>query len=78
MDYILKSATSQAVPYTNKDSVYGIDAVVTTGIVGQTYDGFINLDVIFCPVEKTDTIDEIEVKIGDAARAYILVKYPNT
>lgn len=77
MEYILKSATSKQVPYTKKD-VYGIDVLIRTGIVGQTYLGFENLDVGFCPIEKTDTVDAIEVKIGNFARAFVSEKYPKT
>jgi hypothetical protein len=54
MEYILKSATSKRIPYT-KDNVYGIDVLIRTAIVGQTYMGFENLDVGFCPIEKTDS-----------------------
>jgi len=78
MEYILKSATSKQVPYTNKQNMYGIDVLIRTGIVGQTYMGFENLDVGFCPIEKTDTVDAIEVKIGDFARNYVKEKYPKT
>ena len=78
MEYILKSSTSKQVPYTNKDGEYGIDVLIKTGIVGQTYNGFQNLDVVFCPLEKTDTVDGIEVKIGNFARAFVSEKYPTT
>jgi len=78
MEYILKSATSKQVPYTNKEGVYGIDVLIRTGIVNQTYSGFENLDVRFCPIEKTDTVDAIEVKIGNFARGFVLEKYPTT
>lgn len=78
MEYILKSAISKQVPYTNRENVYGIDVAITTGIVGQTYVGFENLDIGFCPLEKTDSIDDIEIKIGAYSRNYITTKYPNT
>ena len=78
MEYILKSATSKQVPYTNKQNVYGIDVLITTGIVGQTYEGFKNINVGFCPIEKIDTVDDIEVKIGNFARAFVSEKYPTT
>lgn len=78
MEYILKSATSRQVPYSNKQGVYGIDVLIRTGIVGQTYKGFENLDIGFCPVEKTDTVDTIEIKIGNFARAFVSDKYPKT
>ncbi len=78
MEYILKSSTSKQVPYTNKDGEYGIDVLIKTGIVGQTYNGFQNLDVGFCPLEKTDTVDGIEIKIGNFAREFVSKKYPKT
>lgn len=78
MEYILKSSTSKQVPYTNKDGEYGIDVLIKTGIVGQTYNGFQNLDVSFCPLEKTDTVDGIEIKIGNFAREFVSKKYPKT
>lgn len=78
MEYILKSATSRQVPYTNKENVYGIDVLITTGIVGQTYDGFKNLNVGFCPVEKTDSVNQIQAKIDAFATTYVATKYPNT
>lgn len=78
MEYILKSSTSKQVPYTNKDGEYGIDVLIKTGIVGQTYNGFQNLDVSFCPLEKTDTIDDIEKKIEKFAMEFVSKKYPKT
>jgi len=78
MQYIKKSATAKQVPYTNKENVYGIDVLITTGIVGQTYDGFQNLNVAFCPIEKTDDINQIQTKIDAFATQYIATKYPNT
>jgi len=78
MQYIKKSATAKQVPYTNKENVYGIDVLITTGIVGQTYNGFQNLNVAFCPIEKTDDINQIQTKIDAFATQYIATKYPNT
>lgn len=78
MEYVLKSSTSKQVPFLNKEGVYGITVVIRTGIVNQTYNGFENLDVGFCPLEKTDTVDDIEVKIGKYARAFVANKYPTT
>jgi hypothetical protein len=78
MEYILKSATSKQVPYTNRDNVYGIDVLITTGIVGQTYDGFQNLNIGFCPIERTDNINQIQAKINLFATNFVTTKYPNT
>lgn len=78
MNYVLKNATAKQVPYTNRDGVYGIDVIIFTGIQGQTYDGFQNVDQGFCPVEKTDTIDTVQEKITTFATAFIAEKYPNT
>jgi hypothetical protein len=78
MEYQLKSATSKVVPYTNKEGVYGIDVQVTTSIVGQNYSGFCNLNVGFCPLEKTDNINEIQVKITAYGETYVKTNYPNT
>jgi hypothetical protein len=78
MQYIKKSATAKQVPYTNKENVYGIDVLITTGIVGQTYDGFQNLNLSFCPIEKTDDINQIQAKIDAFATQYVATKYPNT
>lgn len=78
MEYELKSATSRRNPYTNKEGVYGIDVIIKTKIVNQIYNGFENLDVSFCPIEKTDTINEIETKMNLFSTNYIRTKYPNT
>lgn len=78
MQYILKSATAKQVPYTNRENVYGIDVLITTGIVGQTYNGFQNLNVAFCPIEKTDDYNSIEIKINAFATSFVSKKYPNT
>ena len=56
MEYELKSVSSKKNPYTNEDEIYGLDVTIRTKIVNQIYDGFENLDLAFCPIEKTDTI----------------------
>lgn len=78
MQYELKSAKSRKNPYTDENDVYGIDVIIRTKIVSQPYDGFENLDVGFCPIEKTDNINQIEAKINVFAINFIKNKYPNT
>jgi hypothetical protein len=78
MQYELKSAKSRKNPYTDENDVYGIDVIIRTKIVNQLYDGFENLDVGFCPIEKTDNINQIEAKINVFAVNFIKSKYPNT
>lgn len=78
MEYELKSTSTSTNPYTNQNGVYGIDVLIRTKIVNQIYEGFENLDVSFCPIEKTDTINQIENKITNFAVQYIKEKYPNT
>jgi hypothetical protein len=84
MDYILKSAKAQGLPYekvlnfnTPNEKVYGVNVLIKTGIVGQTHRGFENTDVGFCPILKTDTIDQSEAKIQIFATQYVATNYPN-
>lgn len=78
MQYELKSTSANGNPYTNQEGVYGIDVIIRTKIVNQIYEGFENLDVSFCPIEKTDTINQIEAKMNAFATDFIKNKYPNT
>ena len=78
MEYKLNSAIAKNLPYTNKDGVYGIDVLIKTGIVGQTYSGFENLNIGFCVIEKTDNVNTIQDKINTFATNYVANKYPNT
>lgn len=78
MEYIIKSATPKQIPYTNKKNEYGIDVLLITGIVNQTYAGFENIDMGFCQIEKTDSVNEIEFKINAFAKAFVLNKYKRT
>lgn len=77
MKYALKSATTDRTPYTNQDGVYGIDVVIRTKIVDQPYEGFENLNVGFCPIEKTDTINQAEQKINTYAEQFVKTNYPD-
>ena len=77
----LKNAVPQGVPKTktiNNIEVYGIDVIITTKIVAQTYAGFENFDLGFCPILKTETIDQALVKINTYALNFVATKYPNT
>lgn len=52
---------------------------VCTGIVGQTYEGFTNNDVLFVDFPATGLdADGIKALIGSAATQFVSVKYPNT
>jgi hypothetical protein len=75
MEYKLKSATAKNLPYTNKDGIFGIDIFIKVGIVNQTYSGFENLNMAFCPLEKTDDYIITETKINDFATRYVSEKY---
>jgi hypothetical protein len=78
MEYELNSVSSRRNPYTNRDGIYGLDVIIRTKIVNQTYNGFENLDSSFCPILKTDSINEIENKMTNFAVDFIKNKYPNT
>lgn len=85
MQYKLADAKAQGLPYSKildptkqTEKVYGMDVLIKTSIVGQTHTGFENLDMGFCPIEKTDTIDAVELKLTAFASAYVSTKYPNT
>jgi hypothetical protein len=77
IQYTLKSAKARKIPYTNEEEVYGVDVLITTTIVGQPYEGFEKLDIGFCPLEKTDTINQAEQKINVFAQQFITTTYPN-
>ena len=85
MEYKLVDAKAQGLPYskvldlsTPEVKTFGLDLVVKSGIVGQTYPGFENVELVFCPIEKTDTVDDIEAKIITSATNYIKATYPKT
>jgi regulation of enolase protein 1 (concanavalin A-like superfamily) len=50
---------------------------VTTGIVGQTYTGFVNVDTVEFefPISMTGT--EMQVDTAIQAAAFVATKYPN-
>jgi hypothetical protein len=86
MDYKLNSAAPSGLPYNkpldanepNGQTIYGINVIVNTGIVNQTYNGFQNMDLGFCPISQLDTIDAVIAKIQVYATAFVTEKYPNT
>ncbi len=78
MKYILSKTKPQGLPVTDDKGNYLIPTIIYTGIVGQTYPGFENIDVDKCPILKTDNSDQIQAKMDAFGAAYIAKKYPNT
>lgn len=85
MKYELKSVKTIGSPYNHRDiknsqavEIYGINILIITTIVGQTYNGFCNYDTAFFELDKTKTIEENQTAINDFAVQYIKNKYPNT
>lgn len=86
MNYELKSAKANGLPFDKKENpldlesplIYGLNIIIRTGIVGQTYNGFQNTNVEFCPILRTDTVNEILAKINTFALAFVASEYPNT
>ena len=80
MNYEVKNIQPQGLPET-RNEVYGVPLIITTGIVGQPYNGFVNVESnadTFCPILKTDSTDSAEAKFATFAAAYVATKYPNT
>ena len=78
MQYTLIKTTSNELPYTNKAGQYVIKTIIYTGIVGQTYSGFQNVDVGECTILETDNTIQIQAKMDAFGTALIAQKYPNT
>lgn len=83
MQYQLKDVKAISKPFTNRAGLppvnkYGINIMITTGIVGQTYSGFTKCDNVFFELDPSDTIDQSEVKMNAYATQYVATKYPNT
>jgi hypothetical protein len=79
MNYEVKDVKPVALPYT-KDNVYGVQLIITTGIVGQIHPGFVNIESntdTFCPILRTDGTDAAEEKFAEFAAEYVANKYPN-
>lgn len=57
---------------------YGINILITTEIVGQTYNGFCNNDAVFFELDKAKTIDQEQIRMDAFATQYVATKYPNT
>lgn len=80
MQYEVKNVVALGLPFT-KNEVFGLNLAITAGIVGQNYPGFVNVDInkeTFCPILKTDTVNQIEAKMAAFAAAYVTATYPNT
>lgn len=83
MQYELKEVKVISKPFTKKDGnpsvdKYGVNIMITTGIVGQNYIGFTKSDNMFFELDKSDSIDKNEVKMNTFATQYVATKYPNT
>jgi hypothetical protein len=83
MQYQLKEVKTTSKPFTKREGIppvekYGINIMIITGIVGQTYNGFTKSDNVFFELDPADTIDQSEVKMNDFATKYVATKYPNT
>jgi len=83
MQYKLNGVTPVGRPGTRKVGLppvekYGINIMITTGIVSQTYNGFTKSDSMFFELDPADTIDESEIKMNTFANQYVATKYPNT
>jgi len=83
MKYELKEVKAISKPFTKKEGIppidkYGINIMITTGIVGQTYNGFTKSDNMFFELDPSDSIDKSKVKMNDFAIKYVETKYPNT
>ena len=79
MNYEVRDIKPAGLPIT-KEGVYGVPLIITTGIVGQTYNGFVNVEAnenTFCPILRTDGTDAAEAKFVIFAAAYVAGKYPN-
>jgi len=55
---------------------YGINVVITAGIVGQPYNGFTTSSNVFYELERGKTIDENDVELNAFATNYVEKKYP--
>ncbi len=78
MEYKLNKTKAQGLPFTNNDGVYVIPTIIYSGIVGQTYAGFENVELDNCPISTSDNTDQIQAKMDAFGMAYVAAKYPNT
>ena len=79
MKYELKEVKAISKPFTKKEGIppidkYGINIMITTGIVGQTYNGFTKSDNMFFELDPSDSIDKSKVKMNDFAIKYVETK----
>ena len=78
MQYELKKIEYIGNPREKNATAYTQSVHITTGIVGQTYNGFVNMDLL--PVDFPATgidADGIKNLIISAATAFVVTKYPN-
>jgi hypothetical protein len=83
MQFKLNSVKPISKPFTKKEGLppvdkYGINIMITAGIVGQPYNGFTASSNIFYELERGKTIDENDVELNAFATQYVATKYPNT
>jgi len=83
MEYQLKDVKAISKPFTKIEGLppvdkYGINIMITTEIVGQTYSGFTKSDNMFFELDKSDSIEKNEIKMNDFAKNYVEIKYPKT
>ena len=79
MDYEVKNITPQGLPEI-RNNIYGVPLIITSGIVGQNYNGFVNVEAnaeTFCPILRTDGTDAAEAKFAIFSANYVATKYPN-
>ena len=77
MQYEVKSV-KQASVLQEKDGVYGVFVAITSGIIGQNYAGFTNVDDGFCPLLETDDSITARTKMDAYGAQVVAEKYPNT
>ncbi len=76
MEYKLIKTKAKGLPIT-KNEVYVMPTIIFTGIVGQTYLGFENIDLDYCPILDTDNSVQIQAKMDAFGADYVAKKYPN-
>lgn len=79
MIYELKDLKYIGAPKTKNETTYTQCISITTGISGQTYNGFTNSDFHYVDFPSTGLdADGIKNLILSAANQFIIAKYPNT
>lgn len=80
MNYELKDTNWISAPKVKADDPTKVEVYVnvTTGIVGQTYSGFQNVDTVRMEFPISMTGAEMKVNTEVQAAAYVATTYPNT